>query len=53
MLLWLLTDCICLEVKIGVLDTSNGILTRGPAVTEAIKNFTADGIFEGRNISIR
>ena len=53
MLFGLFLTCNSLEVRIGVLDSYGGIKSRGPAVTEAIKNFTAEGVFHDRNISIR
>ena len=49
----LFVTCNCLEIKIGVLDSFGGIKGRGPAVTESIKNFTADGVFDRYNVSIR
>ena len=42
-----------LEVKIGVLDHPAGIRARGPAVTEAIKDFSGNSVFNEHNVSIR
>ena len=42
-----------LEVKIGVIDSAGGIKARGPAVTEAIKDFSGNSFFKEHNVSIR
>ncbi len=42
-----------LEVTIGVISSTWGIVSRGPAVTDAVKDFVATGALDPYNVTIR